>query len=149
MLEDQMMNDYVKAMKDKDTVRSSVLSFLRAQVKNVRIDKKAEKLDDADVIAVVKKQIKQRQDSIEQFEKGGRMDLAQKEKQEMEILKSYLPPEMSAAELKNIIAQAIQESGAAGSKDMGKVMKVLMPKVAGKADSKLVSDLVKEKLSHL
>lgn len=147
MLEDRITEDYKQAMKSKDAVKTSVLSFLRAQVKNVMIEKKVEKLEDADVIAVIKKQVKQRQDSIAQFEQGGRADLADKEKAELAILKGYLPQEMSEGELKVLIDEAVKESGASTMKDMGKLMKVLMPKVAGKADNKLVSDLVKQKLS--
>ena len=148
MLEEQLMNDFKQAMKDKDAVKSSTISFLRSQLKYVLIEKKAEKLTDSDIIPVIKKQIKQRQDSIEQFEKGGRADLADKEKKELNILKSYLPQEMSASEIKALVEQAVGESKASSMKDMGAVMKVLMPMVAGKADSKLLSDLVKERLSH-
>ena len=147
MLEDKIMEDYKQAMKDKDALKVSTLSFLRSQLKYAVIEKKAEKLNDTDAIAVIKKQVKQRQDSIAQFEQGGRNDLAEKEKKEMAILKSYLPEEMLAEELKALIQEAVKESQASGMKDMGKVMKVLLPKVAGRADSKLVSDLVKESLS--
>ncbi|OGX07271.1 MAG: hypothetical protein A2Z88_06195 [Omnitrophica WOR_2 bacterium GWA2_47_8] len=149
MLEDKIQQDYVQAMKDRDAIRSSTLNFLRAQIKNVRIDKRIEKVEDADVIAVIKKQAKQREDSISQFEKGGRQDLVDKEKAELVILKSYLPVEMSDQELQGLVKSAIAEAKATGVKDMGNVMKVLMPKVAGKADNKRVSDLVKQGLSSL
>ncbi|MCX5681134.1 MAG: GatB/YqeY domain-containing protein [Candidatus Omnitrophica bacterium] len=85
MLEQKISNDYVQAMKDKDAMKSSVVSFLRAQLKNIRIDKKIEKLEDADVIAVIKKQVKQRQESIVQFEQGGRNDLVEKEKKSLSV----------------------------------------------------------------
>ena len=147
MLEEKITEDYKQAMKDRDAAKVSTLSFLRSQIKYALIEKKTEKLGDTDVIAVIKKQVKQRQDSISQFEQGGRADLAEKEKKEMAILKSYLPEEMSAEELKALIKEAVKESQASGMKDMGKVMKVLLSKVAGRADSKLVSDLVKESLS--
>ena len=147
MLEEKLASDYKQAMKDKDAVRSSTVSFLRSQLKYVLIEKKADHLCDADVIAVIKKQVKQRQDSIVQFEKGARLDLAEKEKAELEILKSYLPKEMSLEELKILVDSAIQESGAKGMKDMGNVMKVLLPKAAGRADSKQLSDLVIDLLS--
>ena len=149
MLEEKITEDYKQAMKNKDAARVSTLSFLRSQIKYVLIEKRSEKLSDADVIAVVKKQIKQRQDSIYQFEKGGRNDLAEKEKLELAILKSYLPAEMSEAELKTIVDGAVKESGASGIKDMGKVMKLLLPKVSGKADNAMVSNLVKEKLTSM
>jgi len=104
-------------------------------------------LDDNDTIAVIKKQIKQRQDSIEQFTKGNRLDLADKEAKELEILKSYLPPELPAEEIKKIIEEAIVTTGAQDMKDMGKVMKEAGAKIAGRADGKLVSDLVRERLN--
>ncbi|MFA5059770.1 MAG: GatB/YqeY domain-containing protein [Candidatus Omnitrophota bacterium] len=148
-LEEQISNNYKQAMKDRDTAKSAVLSFLRAQLKNMVIDKRVEKLDDADVIVVIKKQLKQQQDSLEQFEKGGRADLIEKQKFEISVLKAYLPPEMSADELKVLVDEAVKESGATAAKDMGKVMKIILPKVAGKADSKAVSDLVKERLSRI
>ena len=147
MLEEQINQDYIHAMKARDTARSSALNFLRAQLKNVHIDKKIPVLEDADVIAVIKKQIKQRQDSIDQYQKGGRQDLADKENFELNILKRYLPPEISEGELAGLIREAMGEAQAASMKDMGKVMKLLAPKVAGRADNKLVSELVKKHLS--
>ena len=149
MLADQISKDYIQAMKDKDTVKSGTLSFLRAQLKYVLIDAKQEKLDDAQVTVVIKKQIKQRQDSIAQFEKGGRADLADKEKKELAILQSYLPAEMDEAQLRPIVDQAVKDAQAASVKDMGKVMKLVMPQVSGKADNKLVSDLIKKILEAL
>jgi len=146
-LEEKILNDYKEAMKSKDTLKSSVLSFLRAEMINVAIAKKKAKLDDAEIIPVVKKQIKQRQDSVEQFTKGGRQDLADKETKEREILKTYLPPEMPVEEIKKIIEEAVASTGAEGPKDMGKVMKEVTVKVAGLADGKLVSDLVRLRLS--
>ena len=148
-LEEKIMSDYKQAMKDKDSTKSSTLSFLRSQMKYVLIEKKTEKLADADIVAVIKKQVKQRQDSIEQFEKGGRADLAGKELTELAILKSYLPQEMSLEEIRGHVRAAILETKAASVKDMGNVMKVALSKLAGKADSKAVSDLVKEELSQL
>ena len=147
MLEERIAEDYKNAMKNKDASRSSTLSFLRAQLKYAAIEKKVDKLADADAVAVIKKQVKQRQDSIEQFEKGGRKDLVDKEKTELGILKSYLPQDMPEAELRNLIEAAVKSSGAAGIKDMGKVMKEVLAKVSGKADNSLVSNLVKERLS--
>jgi uncharacterized protein YqeY len=148
MLEDKILNDYKEAMKKKDAVRISTLSFLRAAMKNLGIEKKKDKLEDGDAIAVVKKQIKQRQDSIEQFKNGNRPDLAVKEEKELEILKAYLPKELSADEVRRIIQAALAATGASGIKDMGRVMKEVMAKTAGCADGKLVSDLVKEMLTQ-
>jgi len=147
MLEDKINKDYVQAMKDRDKVKSSTLSFLKAQIKNVIIEKKADKLEDQAVITVIKKQVKQRQDSITQYTDGDRKDLADKEAAELAILKEYLPEEMSEEELTKLIGSAIQDTGAQTMKDLGKVMKVMTEKVQGRADNKLVSDLVKRALS--
>jgi len=146
MLEEKILSDYKEAMKARDAFKSSVLSFLRADVINVQVSKKKNALDDSEVIAVIKKQIKQRQDSIEQFTKGERLEMAQKEKKELELLKTYLPPELSADEIKKIIEESVLSTAASGIKDMGKVMKEVNIKIAGQADGKLVSDLVKESL---
>lgn len=147
MLEQKITNDYIQAMKSKETAKASALSFLRAQIKNVMIDKRVEKVADEDVIAVIKKQVKQRQDSIEQFTQGGRADLVAKEAAELALLQSYLPAEISNEQLTAIVQESIKSSQATSIKDMGKVMKDIMPKVAGKADNKRVSDMIKELLS--
>ena len=146
MLEEKILENFKQAMKDKDALRVSTLSFLRSELKNIAIDKRASKLEDADVLAAIKKQIKQRQDSIEQFTAGGRVDLAQKESKELEILKFYLPEQLSEGKIKEIIDQVVSLAGAKTAQDMGKVMKELLPKLAGGADNKLVSELVKQRL---
>jgi len=147
MLEEKILNDYKEAMKNKDALKSSVISFLRADMMNLAIAKKKPKLDDAEVISVIKKQIKQRQDSIDQFTKGNRMEMADKETKELAILKVYLPPELSAEEIKKIIEEAVAAVGALDMKETGKVMKEVGARVAGQADGRLVSDLVRERLS--
>ncbi|MBL7151226.1 MAG: GatB/YqeY domain-containing protein [Candidatus Omnitrophica bacterium] len=147
MLEEKILSDYKQAMKDKDTLKSSVLSFLRAEMINVAMAKKKKSLEDNDVIAVIRKQSKQRQDSIEQFTKGGRAELADKETKELEILKNYLPKEIPAEEIQKIIEEAVVSTGAGGIKDMGKVMKEVLAKVGAQADSKTVSELVRARLS--
>ena len=147
MLEEKILNDYRGAMKSRETLKSSTLAFLRAETINLAIAKKKKVLDDSDTIVVIKKQIKQRQDSIEQFSKGNRQDLADKEIQELEILKAYLPPELPVEEIKKIIEEAVALTAAQGMKDMGKVMKEAGAKIAGRADGKLVSDLVRERLN--
>jgi uncharacterized protein YqeY len=149
MLEDQISKDYITAMKARDTIKSSTLSFLRAQMKNVVIEKRVDKLEDQDVIAVIKKQVKQRQDSIAQYQQGGRQDLVDKEAAELAVLKGYLPQEISPEEIERLVVEAIKDAGAASMKDMGKVMKVMTEKVKGQADNKLVSELVKKALSQL
>ncbi len=149
MLVEKIGQDYIQAMKAKDSVRVSTLSFLRAQMKNVMIDLKAAQLSDEQVQDVIRKQVKQRKDSIQQYEKGGRQDLADKEKLEMGILQSYLPPAMSAEELTPYIQEAVQNVNAQGMKDMGKVMKEVLAKVGDRADGTLISELVKKVLSEL
>jgi len=146
-LEDKITGDYVLAMKARDSFASSVLSFLRAQIKNVKVDKRLETVADGDVINVIKKQVKQRLDSISQFNAGGRTDLAQKEEKELVILKSYLPPEMPVEKLKEIIEEVILSSGAASIKDMGRVMKEVQLRTGGQADNQTLGGLVKERLS--
>jgi len=148
-LDERISKDYVQAMKDKDTTKSSALNYLRAMIKQVKVDKRLETIDDNETMAVLKKQIKQRQDSIEQFERGGRPDLAAKEKYEVDLMKVYLPAEMSTEEVRGIVAAVVKELAATSMKDMGGVMKAVREKVGGKADGKLVSDLVKEKLASL
>ncbi len=147
MLEDTILNDYKEAMKAKDNLKSSVISFLRAELINLATSKKKNKLDDSDVISVIKKQIKQRRDSIEQFTQGGRLEMAQKEEKEMGILKSYLPPELSTDEIKKVIEEIVLSLGAATIKDMGKVMKEVNARISSQADGKLISDLVRQRLS--
>jgi uncharacterized protein YqeY len=147
MLEEKILNDYKEAMKSQQRIKSSTLSFLRAELINVAIAKKKKALDDNEVITVIKKQLKQRQDSIEQFKLGNRQDLADKETKELEILKSYLPAQLSEEEIKKAIEEVITLTGAKDFKDMGRVMKEVTAKLAGGADGKLVSELVKAKLA--
>ena len=147
MLTEKIFNDYKEAMKSHNSLKSSILSFLRADMLNQATAKKKDKLDDAEVIAVIKKQVKQHQDSIEQFIGGNRMEAAEKEKKEMEILKSYLPEEMPVERIKSLIEETVAATGASTMKDMGRLMKELTPRIAGQADGKLVSDLVKQRLS--
>lgn len=147
MLEEQLQKDYIQAMKNRDAVKASTVNFLRAQLKNVRIEKRSETLEDKDVVAVIKKQIKQRQESVEQYQKGGRMDLAEKESAEMSILKSYLPEELSEQVVQQFVEQAIRETGAQSMKDMGSVIKAVAAKAQGRADNRVVSELVKKALA--
>lgn len=146
MLEEKILDDFKKAMKDKDALKVSTLSFLRSELKNAAIDKRKQSLDDTEAIAVIKKQIKQRQDSIDKFKQGSRQDLADKESKELEILKLYLPQEVSEEEIKAAVEEAIKKTGASSAQDMGKVMKELLSKFAGRADNKLVSEIVKARL---
>ncbi|HUK83472.1 MAG TPA: GatB/YqeY domain-containing protein [Verrucomicrobiae bacterium] len=146
MLTDKIDSDMKDAMRAKDTARLSTLRMLKSAVEYYKIEKKQEKLTDADVTAVIKKQIKQRQDSIEGFEKGGRTDLVEKEKAELAVLKSYLPEELSQAQIEEIVSAIITELGATTKADMGKVMKAVQAKTAGRADNRLVSQIVSARL---
>jgi hypothetical protein len=133
------------AMRAKDSARLSAVRLLLAAMKQKEVDERVE-LDDAAVLGIVDKMLKQRRESIAQFEKAGRNDLADNEKFEVGVLSAYLPQQLSEAEIEKEVAAAISQSGAAGVKDMGKVMGVLKPKLAGKADMGRVSGLVKAKL---
>jgi uncharacterized protein len=147
MLTDTIATDLKAAMLAKDITRTATLRMLKSAIEYHKIEKKQENVTDADVTAVIKKQIKQRQDSIEGFEKGARVDLAEKEKAELAILKSYLPEELSQAQLEEIIKTAITETGAKTKAEMGKVMKAVQSKTAGRADNRLVSQLVSANLT--
>jgi len=147
MLAEQILKDYQEAMKSRDTIKSTLLSCVRAEITNAAIKEKKDKLDDNGIITVICKQIRQHQDSIEQFQKGGRTDLVDKEMKELEVLKSYLPAQLSSDEIKKIIEETILATGATGLKDMGKVMKEALAKIGSGADTKLVSDLVKDRLT--
>ena len=141
------INDDVKAaMRAGDARRRDALRLLLAALKQREVDERKE-LTDADVIAVVEKMIKQRRDSIVQFEQGGRQDLADAEKFELDVLQTYMPQAMGEAEIEAAVAAAIQQSGAKGMADMGKVMAALKPQLAGRADMGKVSALVKAQLS--
>lgn len=132
--------DLKKAMIAKDEARLSTVRFLKSALKYAAIEKKVEFLSDADVVQIIQKQIKQRRESIDQFEKGGRGELAAREKQEVTVLESYLPKQLSDAELAQAVQGAIQEAGASSKKDFGRVMKILTDKLAGQAEAKRISD---------
>jgi uncharacterized protein YqeY len=134
------------AMRAKDAARLSAIRLLLAAIKQREVDERIE-LDDAAVLGVIDKMIKQRRESITQFEKASRTDLADAEKAEIKVLSAYLPAQMADAELAQAVSAAIAESGASGVKDMGKVMALLKPRLAGKADMGKVSALVKTKLA--
>ena len=134
------------AMRARDSARLSTVRLLLAAMKQKEIDERVE-LTDPDVVGIVEKMIKQRRESIAQFEKAARQDLADKEKAEVEVLSGYLPQKLGDAEVAQAVAAAIAESGASGIKDMGKVMALLKARLAGRADMGAVSGLVKAKLS--
>jgi len=135
------------AMRNKDQLRLSVLRMMKTAVKNKEIDK-MKPLDENEVMAVLNTLVKQRKDSVEQFRNGGREELAQKEEAEIKIIEEYLPAAASEEDIRRAIDDAVQETGAASMKDMGKVMKAALARLAGKsADGSRVSQMVKEKLS--
>lgn len=135
----------VTAAKNKDKVRLSALRLMKSALHNKKIDLRRE-LKDEDALQVLSSMVKQRKDSIEQFTKGNRPELAEKEEKELEIIQEFMPKQLSDEDLDAEITKAIEEVGAASPRDMGKVMKVLMPKLTGMADGKVVSEKVKSKL---
>ena len=146
-LEQKITADIAAAMKAKDAGRLSTLRMLKAALMNKGVEKNRP-LEPAEELQVVSALVKQRRDSIEQFTSGGRTDLAERERAEITILDTYLPPAVSAAELDAAVSQAMAETGASGPKDMGKVMKAVMTLLAGKTvDGKMVSERVKAKLT--
>ena len=144
-IKERISGDMKAAMKSGDKASLGAIRMLHAAVRKKEIDDRID-LDDAGVIKIITTLVKQRQDSIEQFTAGNRQDLADKETAELKLLQAYMPAQMSQDELVKIIDAAILESDAKNQKDMGKLMKVLMPQVSGKADGKLVNQLVRERL---
>jgi len=148
-LQERLDSDLKDAMRAKDASKLGVLRMLKAALKNVAIEKggASTQLDDAEATQVIRKQVKQRQDSIESFEQGGRPELAAKEKDELAILNGYLPQAMNADELAAAVREAIAETGATSRAQMGAVMKVLQANLAGRADGKTLSQEVQRQLS--
>lgn len=138
--------EMVLAAKLKDKIRLSALRMIKSGVHNREIDLKR-KMTDSEFMQMLSSMVKQRKDSIDQFKKGGREDLVEKEEAELKIIQQFMPVQLSEDEIDAEIQRSIQEVGAVSIKDMGKVMKVLMPKLTGKADGKMVGDKVKEMLS--
>ena len=147
-LRDRLTEDMKQAMKDKEAgkLKLSVIRMVRSAAKNVEIDRHKE-LDDNELLDVVAKEVKMRRDSLDEFRKAGRPELLAVLEQEIAILMEYLPEQMSEAEVRALVTQAVADAQAASAKDMGKVMALLMPKVKGRADGKLVNSIVKELLS--
>lgn len=150
-LSDKINKDMIAAQKSGDKVRLSVLRMLRASLKNREIEKRTlpnqPLLTEEDVLKVISQLVKQRRESVEMFEKGGRLELASNERAEAGILEEYLPKQLNEEALNKIIDETLREVSSSGSVDIGRVMKVLMPRVAGRADGKVVNQLVRAKLS--
>jgi uncharacterized protein YqeY len=145
-LKDRITEDMKAAMRAKDSARLGAIRFLQAAIKQKEVDERVT-LDDAAIVGVIEKLAKQRRDSISQFEQAGRTDLADKEKAELTLLQSYLPQQLTDDELLAVIKAAIAEVGAAGPQAMGKVMGVVKPRIAGRADPARASALVKQLLA--
>jgi uncharacterized protein YqeY len=141
-LQERISQELKSAMLARDADRLSTLRLLKSALGYAQIERKTESLTDGDIVAIVQKEVKKRRDSVEQFEKGGRAELAAKEKQEIAVLESFLPQPLSAEDLEKLVRAAIQELGATGKKDMGPVIKAVQAKAAGRADGKSVSTLV-------
>jgi len=144
-LQQRIDDDLKAAMKSSDSLKTSVLRMVKAAIKNKQVEKRKD-LSDEEIISVISTLTKQRRESIDLFSKGGREDLAEKERQELAVLQLYLPGQLSPEDLDRIIMEAINESSAEGVKDIGKVMRLIMPRVQGAADGKVVNQRVRELL---
>jgi uncharacterized protein len=146
-MKEQILSDTKDAMKARDTDKVSALRMVSSAIKNREIELRPNDITEEDVIGVIKKLAKQRKDSIEQFGNAGRTDLVEKETNELNIIEKYLPQQMSEAQVTEVVLACIKELGATSIKDMGKVMQAVTTKTQGAADNKLVSQIVKNKLS--
>jgi len=143
---DRLSQEIKKAMLAKDAERLNTIRMLKSAIGYVQIERKNENLSDSDLIAIVQKEVKKRRDSVEQYESGGRPELAEKEKKEIAVLEEFLPQALSIGELEVLVKEAFQESGATSKRDMGKVIKLAQTKAAGGAEGKTISELVSKLL---
>lgn len=141
----KLQEDLKSSMKNKDTVKKSVVTLIRSAIKQFEVDNRVE-LEDEAIIDIIAKQMKQRRDALVEFQKAGREDLVAETEAEIEVLKEYLPQQLSEEELNQIVISTISEIGATSMKDMGKVMSAVRPKTKGRADGKLINELVKKNL---
>jgi len=146
-MKETILNDMKTAMKNQDAVKLSAIRFLQSAVKNREIELRPNAITDQDIIAVIKKLVNQHRDSIEQYTKANRPDLVDQEKAQLAVIETYLPAAMSRADLEKVVATVIAETKASSMKDMGAVIKAIIAKTAGAADNKMISELVKAKLS--
>ena len=144
-LKEKLQEDLKSSMKNKDTIRKSVVTLIRAAIKQCEVDNRVELADDA-IIDIISKQLKQRKDSLAEFEKANRDDLIEETKSEIQVLEGYLPQQLSEEELEKIVIETIAEVGATSMKDMGKIMATIKPKTAGRADGRKINELVKKNL---
>lgn len=144
-LKEKLQEDLKSSMKNKDTIKKSVVTLIRAAIKQHEVDNRVELADDA-IIDIISKQLKQRKDSLAEFEKANRDDLIEETKSEIQVLEGYLPQQLSEEELEKIVIETIAEVGATSMKDMGKIMATIKPKTAGRADGRKINELVKKNL---
>ena len=144
-LKEKLQEDLKSSMKNKDTIKKSVVTLIRAAIKQYEVDNRVELADDA-IIDIISKQLKQRKDSLAEFEKANRDDLIEETKSEIQVLEGYLPQQLSEEELEKIVIETIAEVGATSMKDMGKIMAIIKPKTAGRADGRKINELVKKNL---
>ncbi|MBU1148031.1 MAG: GatB/YqeY domain-containing protein [Candidatus Omnitrophica bacterium] len=145
-LEKRIAEDLKGSIKSRDPLRTSTLRMITASIQNLAIEKKSKELDDSDILKIISKQVKQHQDSIENFKKGERPDLVEKEEKELGILKAYLPEQLGEKEVEAAVKKAIAETGASSKADFGKVMKGAMQELKGHADGKVVSSIIQKLL---
>lgn len=145
-LKDKLMSDLKESMKSKDKLRKNVITMVRASIKQKEVDERIE-LTDKDILGIISKQYKEKKSSIEEFKKGEREDLVKQAEDEMQILLEYLPEQLSEEELTKIIKEVIESENISSIKDMGQLMKSVMPKVQGKADGQTVNTIAKELLN--
>ena len=144
-LKERLQEDLKSSMKNKETVKKSVITLIRASIKQYEVDNRVE-LDEVGMIDLISKQLKQRNDALEEFKKANRDDLVSETEAEIKVLKEYLPQQLSEEELNEIVKETISEVGATSMKDMGKIMSAIMPKTKGRADGKLINKLVQANL---
>ncbi|SCX94227.1 GatB/YqeY domain-containing protein [Alkaliphilus peptidifermentans] len=144
-LKEQLASDLKEAMKEKNQLRKNVITMIRSDIKQVEVDSRVE-LTDEDVIGIISKQVKQRRDALDEFSKGEREDLVKQAKEEIRWLMTYLPEQLSEEEVSRIVIETKKDVGASSMKDMGMMMAAVLPKLKGRADGKLVSELVKKHL---
>ena len=147
-MKDQLLNELKIAMREKDELRKNTITMLRSAI--LQVEKDSQKtLTDDEITVIISKEVKKRKDSIADYETAGRDDIVSDLNKEIEILSKYLPEQLTEEEIAKLVDEAIVESGATSARDMGKVMQILRPKTAGKADGKIVSEIVKQKLANI
>ena len=147
-MKEQLLNELKDAMRNKDELRKNTITMLRSAILQVEKDNQKE-LNDEEIQIIVSKEVKKRKESIDDFVKGDRLDIVEELNKEIEILSKYLPEQLSEEEVEKLVKESIEKVQATSAKDMGKVMQDLRPKISGKADGKLVSDIVKNLLSNM